>query len=132
MNDLVVKDPFSSLFSFPRWMDDFETDSKGLKLRETEDSIIAEAVVAGVPAKDVEVTIEAGVLTIKASKEEEDKSDDTYKSSSRRYYYSAALSPSAGEWDKVEADIEDGIVTITIPKAKAAKPQKVTVKPKGK
>lgn len=133
MSDLVRKDPFAGLFSWPRWMDDFEeTSNKGLKIKETEEDIIAEAVVAGVPAKDVEVTIEGGVLTIKAASEEKHEKDETYKSSSYQYYYTAALSPSVGQWDKASAHTEDGVITVTIPKAKAAKPQKVTVKALGK
>lgn len=121
MTDLVRRDPFRSLFSFPRWIDeieDFSAPSRGLKIRETDDSIIAEAVVAGVPAKDVEVHIEDGVLAIKA----ETKSE----TSSYSYYYTAALS--GGQWDKADAEIEDGVVHVAIPKAEAARPQKITVK----
>jgi len=109
-------DPFLRL---PRWFDEFEeATSRGLKIRETEDTIVAEAVVAGVPPKNVKVHIEDGVLTIKAEAKEEEKEYS--------YYYTAALA--GGAWDKADAEIEHGIVKVTIPKAEAAKPRKITVK----
>lgn len=133
MTDLVKRDPFRSLFSFPRWddLDDFSFPTqKGLRVHETEKNIVVEAVVAGVPAGDVDINIEDGVLTVKAERSEETKKKGVYKSSSYQYYYTCALS--GGAWDKANADFEDGVVTITIPKTEAAKPRKITVKAKGK
>lgn len=133
MNKLVRRDPWgTSLFAWPRWMEDFdETSSKGLRIHETDKEIIAEAVVAGVPASDVEITIEDGVITVKAEKSSDIKSEDGHQSTtSYQYYYTAALSPSAGQWDKAEAQTEDGVIKLTIPKAESAKRQKITVKSK--
>ena len=129
MSDLVRRDPFTKLFAFPRWedFDDFATQ-KGLKVHETDKDIVAEAVVAGVPSNDVEVNIEDGVLTIKAEKSEELESKGEYRSSSYSYYYTAALS--GGQWDKAEAEVEHGVVTITIPKAESVRPRKIEVKAK--
>lgn len=130
---LTCWDPFRSVFAFPKWMEDFEdsfTTQRGLKIHETDKAIVAEAVVAGVPAKEVEVDIEDGVLTIKAEKKEEEKKKDEYKASSYQYYYTVALS--GGEWDKAEAEVEDGVVKVTVPKTEAARPRKITVKAKPK
>lgn len=132
MVDLVRRDPFRSIFAWPRWIEDFdETQTqRGLKIHETDKNIVAEAVVAGVPAEDVEVNIEDGVLTIKAEKKEEKKNKDEYTSTSYNYYYTAALS--GGQWDKADAEVEHGVVKVTIPKTKASRPRKITVKAKGK
>lgn len=128
MTQITKRDPFRSLLSFPRFMDEFEdfSSQRGLKLRETKNDIIAEAVVAGVAAKDVDVDIEDGVLTIRAEAHEEAGKDDEYKSSSYQYYYTVALS--GGQWDKADASIENGVVTVKIPKAESVKPRKITVK----
>lgn len=107
-------------FRFPSIFEEFEPVQRGLKIRETDKDLIAEAVVAGVPASNVEVHIEDGVLTVKAELDEENRS--------YQYYYTAALS--GGQWEKAKADIENGIVTITIPKQESARPQKITVKEK--
>lgn len=122
MSNIVKTDPFRTLFSFPRWVEDLDeaTAHRGLKVRETENEIVAEAVVAGVPAKNVEVHMEDGVLTIKAQR--------TDSSSSYQYYYTAALS--GGQWDKADAEVEDGVVVVTIPKTEASRPRKLNVKVK--
>lgn len=134
MTDLVRKDPFRSLFAWPRLFDEFDevfptvASQRGLRIHETDKNLIAEAVVAGVPADEVEVEIEDGVLTIKAETEKEEKKKDGEKRSAYRYYYTAALS--GGQWDKAEAEVKDGVVTVTIPKTKAARPRKLKVKAK--
>ncbi len=122
---LVRFDPFKSFLS-----DDFDMPSqqKGLKIWETDKAIKVEAVVAGVPKKDVEIEVEDGVLTIKAEVKTETENKNEYKSSSYQYYYTTALS--GGQWDKAEAVVEDGVVKIEIPKTEAARPRKITIKSK--
>lgn len=134
--DLVKRDPFRSLFAWPKWLDEFEdvfptlTRQRGLRIHETDKDIVVEAVVAGVPASDVEVNIEDGILTIKAEKAEEEKKKGEYKASSYQYYYTCALS--GGQWDKAKAEVGDGIITVTIPKTEAARPKRIIVKAKTK
>jgi len=133
MTKLVRHDPFRHLFTWPRWSDDWDdtfSTQRGLKVHETENSIVAEAVVAGVPTKDVDVHIDDGVLTIRAEAKEEEKAKDQYRSSTYKYYYTCALS--GGQWDKATADVEDGVVTVEIPKTAASKPRKIKVKTKAK
>lgn len=134
---LVRYKPRRSLWGMPGWMDDFDDDlvslpsfsqNKGLNIHETDKDIVVEAVVAGVPKKDVEVEIENGVLTVKAEKKEEKETKKEYKSSSFQYYYTTALS--GGAWDKATAKVEDGVVVVTIPKAESAKPRKITLNTK--
>ncbi len=122
---LVRFDPFKSLLDDDNWP---TVRQNGLKIYETETDIIAQAVVAGIPAENVEANIVDGVLTIKAEVKEEDKSKDEFKSSSYQYYYTAALS--GGDWQKAEAEVKHGILTVTIPKAEEAKPKKITIKTK--
>ena len=136
MADLIKRDPFRNLFAWPRWLDEFEdafpstTGQRGLRVHEDDKNILVEAVVAGIPAKEVDVEIEDGVLTIKTEKKDEEKKKDEYKVGSYRYYYTCALS--GGQWDKANADVTDGVVTITIPKTQAARPRKISVKAKQK
>ncbi len=123
---LVRFDPFKSLLD-----DNFmnmPSLQKGLKIHETDKSIVVEAVVAGVPKKDVEIEIEDGVLTIKAEVKEETETKNEYRKSSYQYYYTTALS--GGQWDKAEADVVDGIVKVEIPKAESARPRKIAIKSK--
>lgn len=136
MVNLVRRDPFRSLFAWPHGLDEFDvtfptfTSQRGLRVHEDDKNIYVEAVVAGVPAEDVEVNIEDGVVTIKAEKKNEEKKEGEYKASSYNYYYTCALS--GGSWDKAEAEVDHGVLELTIPKAAAARPRKVTVKAKNK
>jgi len=122
---LVRFDPFKSL-----WDEDYAmpVNQRGLKIRETDKSIVVEAVVAGVPKNDVNIEIEDGVLTIKAEAKEEAETKTEYKSSSYQYYYSLPLT--GGQWDKAEANVVDGVVKLEIPKTEEARPRKITVKSK--
>ncbi len=120
--------------NWPRLTEDWDLSdwvepSRGLKIRETEKSIIAEAVVAGVPAEDVEVSIENGVLCVKAEAEEKEIKKKASRYTNYSYYYTAALS--GGQWDKTKAEIEDGVVTVTIPKT-VSKPKKLKLPAKRK
>ncbi|MFV1916908.1 MAG: Hsp20/alpha crystallin family protein [Patescibacteria group bacterium] len=105
MTKLPRYDPFRHWLAWPRWMDEWKESSaqRGFKIKETDKNIVAEAVVAGVPADDVKVRIEDGFLTTK----------DKYQSSSYQNYHTAALS--GGAWDKAKADVEDGVIKVTIP-----------------
>lgn len=123
MRNIILRDPFG--MTWPRWFEDEEPQQRGLKVHETDKNIVAEAVVAGIPAEMIDVHIEDGVLTIKAQSNQEEKSKGEYQATTRSYYYTTALS--GGAWDKAKANIKDGVVIITIPKAEAARPRKITV-----
>lgn len=122
---LIRFDPFKSLVDEDSWN---SSRQNGLKIYETDSSIIAQAVVAGIPSENVEANIEDGVLTIKAEMKNEDKTENEYKSSSYQYYYTAALS--GGDWQKAEAEVKHGVLTVTIPKAESSKPKKLNIKSK--
>ena len=120
---LVRFDPFKSLLEDDIWN---TSRQNGLKIYESDSNIIAKAVVAGVPSELVEANIEDGVLTIKAEVKDEDNSKDGFRSSSYQYYYTAALS--GGDWHKAEAEVKNGVLTVTIPKAESSKPKKLSIK----
>lgn len=136
MVDLVRRDPFRSIFTWPRWLNEWEdefptmTASRGLRIHEDDKNIYVDAVVAGVPADDVQVDIEDGVITVKAEKKVEEKGKGEYKSSSYNYYYTCALS--GGQWDKAKAEVSNGVLELSIPKTEASRPKKITVKARGK
>jgi HSP20 family protein len=100
-------------------------------LYQTADEIHVKAAMPGVKPEDVEIQVNGDVLTIKAEvKQEEDRTDATYHVRERRYQsFARALSlPAPVKADKALAEVTDGILHVTLPKAEEAKPKVITVK----
>lgn len=132
----------SFLHPFFRWPEIWEEEwpeistARDLSIYETDKDIVVEAPIPGVPAEKVEVTVEDGVLTIKGgheeTEEEKKKKKVVYRAARRASFNYATSLPRAAEEGKAKAEVEDGIVKVTIPKAKKEKPKTVKVKAKGK
>ncbi|MEA2020304.1 MAG: Hsp20/alpha crystallin family protein [Patescibacteria group bacterium] len=122
--------------SWPWFFEDWELpetiEQQNMDIYETEDAVVVEAPVPGIEKENIDITIEEGVIRIKAEKEEKTEEEEEGKEyharrSKRSYYYQAAL-PSRGEWDNAEAEVKDGMVTVRVPKAEEVKPKKIEVK----
>jgi len=123
--------PWPSLFEDWDWPE--REAEGGLNVYETENEIVVEAQVPGIPKDKLDITVEGGVVRIKGEveeTEEEEKSKKYYcKQAKRSFYYSSSL-PYRGQWDQAEAEMENGLVRITIPKAEEEKPKKIAIKTK--
>ncbi len=101
-----------------------------LDVSETEDAYIVKASIPGVNPDDIDITLTDNVLTIKAEiKEEKEIEEAKYHLRERRFgVFSRSITlPTAVEADKVEAVYENGVLTLTIPKAEEVKPRKIAV-----
>ena len=80
-----------------------------------EDKYVLRAELAGLdPDKDIEVTVGAGYLTIKA--ERYDKAEGKQRSEFRYGTFSRSVSlPAAADEDQVAAAYDKGILTVTVP-----------------
>jgi HSP20 family protein len=99
-------------------------------LYETDDSIVVQAVIPGIKADDVEINVTGEVLTIRGETSSEQEVDNrTYHFQERRYgSFSRSFGlPKPVMADKAEAVIEDGILTLTLPKAEEAKARAIKV-----
>ena len=94
------------------------------------DNITVTANLPGVKPEDIDVTIEGGVLTIKAeTKAEEAREDGGYVVRERRsgsFQRSLRLSEHV-DTDKVEPRYDNGVLTITLPVAESKKAKHLTV-----
>lgn len=102
-----------------------------INMYETDTAVVVETPLAGVDPKDVEVSVEKGVLTIKGqSKKEHEVEDKNYYRKEMRsgsFYRQVALPAPVSE-DKVSAEFENGMLKITAPKMQQASAKKVSVK----
>lgn len=92
-----------------------------LELGETDKEVRITAELPGLDEKDVEITLEEGVLTLRGEKkaEVEDKDRGYTERSYGRFERRIEL-PRGIERDKANATFRNGVLTITLPKSEAA------------
>ncbi len=73
------------------------------------------------PEKDVEVTVESGMLTVHAERREETKEDRHSEFKYGSLTRSVSL-PEGADPDKITASYDKGILTVTVPVPEEAKP----------
>lgn len=84
----------------------------------------------GVDQKDVQVSVTDNLLTIKAEKNQKQEIENqSYHRVERRYgtFQRSFTLPKHVDTGNIKADYKNGILTLTIPKAEAAKPKKIQI-----
>lgn len=108
------------------------TLTEGLDVYEEDDQVVVKAAVPGIPAENVDIEFEDGVLRIKAqyeeSQEEKSKKKIVYRQDRvARFDYTTTL-PRPINPKTMEAHVEDGVLKVTAKVAEEAKPKKIPVK----
>lgn len=102
-----------------------------LDLYQDKDNVYVKAEVPGMKKEDIDVQLHDGVLSISGERKSEEKFSDaeTYRSERfvGRFHRSVTL-PSQVKADQVKAHYQDGILTVTLPKAEEAKPKQIEIK----
>jgi HSP20 family protein len=97
---------------------------------EDEHSIILTAETPGVEEKDLDITVENGVLTISGERkmENEEKQDNFHRieRSYGRFTRSFTLPPTVDP-DDVKAEFDNGVLKITLAKREEAKPKQIKI-----
>ncbi len=94
-----------------------------LEVQEKDGAYRISAELPGLDEKDVEVSVQNGVLTIRGEKKAE--TDDKERQYSERYYGRFERRLTLGELDeeKITASFDNGVLTITAPKSPKAEAQ---------
>ena len=145
MTALSRWDPSREMMSMRQFMDRFFNDpvpgnfwgtgsssNQGfaLDVAEEADDYVIKASVPGVKPEDIDVTIADNVLTIKGeSKDDQEIKDENYHVRERRFgSFSRSISlPAAVDTDNVDANCENGVLTLRLPKSEAVKPKRINV-----
>ncbi len=102
-----------------------------LDVRETSDSFVVTAPVAGVTPADVEVTVLGHTVRIRGERREERQEGDNDRWLLREQWYGAfertLTLPVPVQGDEAKAEFKDGLLTITLPKADEAKERRIPV-----
>ena len=96
-----------------------------------EDGIVVRASLPGIDPKDIDVTIEDGVLAIKGeTSSETEESTDVYLLRERRAgrFDRRLKLPDYVDAESAEPAYENGVVTITFPKLEAKKAKRLEIK----
>lgn len=102
-----------------------------LDIYETDQDVVVKASMPGVKSEDVEVSVVGDTLTIKGeTKSESEVEDGCYYCHERRQasFQRTVTLPSVTVPDKAEAKMENGVLTLTLPKAEEVKPKSIKVK----
>ena len=132
-----IQSSINDLFDFPR----FPTRrglfdramSPAVDVTENDDGYAVSCDLPGVKQKDISISIASNVLTIKGEKKEELKKEgrkifrkETWEGSFQR----TISLPAEVDSSKVEAELKDGVLTITLPKREEVKPRQIELKVK--
>ena len=102
---------------------------------QTENAAVIRNSVPGAKPDYIDITVTGTTLTISGeTKGEEEVKEEDYVRRERRYgsFSRSVVLPEGLEPDKAEASFEDGILTLSIPKAPEAKPKVIKIKGKKK
>jgi Molecular chaperone (small heat shock protein) len=100
-------------------------------IKEENDCYVLIADVPGVDPRNIEVTMENGMLTIKGERKTESTEEkEGYKriERSRGTFYRRFSLPDTADTERIKADSKDGVLQLTIPKREAIMARKIEVK----
>jgi HSP20 family molecular chaperone IbpA len=95
---------------------------------ETEDVLTLVADMPGVIKENREIDVDQGILSIKASADNQIKGDSLYREFRPSGYYRQFRLLEDFDAAKADAELKNGVLTLRLPNAEAAKPRKIAVK----
>ncbi|MBW1691141.1 MAG: Hsp20/alpha crystallin family protein [Deltaproteobacteria bacterium] len=102
-------------------------------ISETEKEYVISGEIPGIEPKDLEVTLNDGILTVKGEKKQESEEEEENYHRVERHYGSFQRSfrlPENIKRDDLDATYKDGILKLTLPKSEESKVKKIEVKEK--
>jgi len=104
-----------------------------IDMYQTDNEVVVKASIPGVKSDEVQINITGDVLTLKGEvKHEEERKDRAWHIREQRFgsFERSVALPTAVKTDQAEAVFENGVLTITLPKADEVKPRTIKIKAK--
>ncbi len=137
---LIRWQPFSEMETLRRQMDQIFDEMVGvnnpaqitwkpaIELQNTEDNIILRAEIPGVEGKDLDIRVTREAVAISGEHRYENKTERGFRSEFRYGKFQRVIAlPVAVQNDQVQAQFNNGILTLTLPKVTEARHQVVKV-----
>jgi HSP20 family protein len=124
---------FDEAFTRPFSLGNGGWSSPAIDMYQTNDDIVVKAALPGLKAEEVQINVTGDMLTLKGeTKQTEEKKEKTYHIREHRWgsFERSVMLPTAVVADKAKAEFENGILTVTLPKAEEVRPKTITVKAK--
>lgn len=131
-----LRDELNSFIELPFWSSFtragqlFSGWSPVLDLYESNDNVIAVVELPGMRKDDIEISLHDGTLAISGERKRESSSDGNKAEPTGRFtgtFRRSIVLPTRVDASKVSAIYQDGILTVTLPKAAEVKPKKIQV-----
>lgn len=109
-----------------------EEGQLSIDVYQTPKNLVIKSTIAGIQPENVDICINNDILTIKGKREEKNNVQDQdylYRECYWGSFSRSIILPMEVKANKVNADLENGILTITLPKAKPTKEISIKVNP---
>ena len=113
--------------------DGWSMSTPAIDMYQTDNEVVVKASIPGIKAEEVQINITGDVLTLKGeSKHEDERNDRAWHIREHRFgsFERSVALPTAVKTDRAEAVFENGVLTITLPKADEVKPRTINIKAK--
>jgi len=113
--------------------EEYEEGQLSIDVYQTASAIMVKSTIAGVKPEDIDISINNDMLTIRGKRQMDSKIKEENYLYRECYWGSFSRSiilPVEVEAEKIDAALENGVLTVTLPKAKVSK--QISIKVKGK
>lgn len=128
--DRLFDDAFTRPLSI---RDGWSMPTPAIDMYQTDNEVVVKASIPGIKTEEVQINITGDVLTLKGEmKQDEERKEKAWHIREQRFgsFERSVALPTAVRTDKAEAVFENGILTITLPKADEVKPRTINIKTK--
>lgn len=124
---------FDDAFTRPLSLSGSNWSIPAVDMYQTDNEVVVKAALPGIKADEVQINVTGEVLTIKGeTKQENETKEKAYHIREQRWgaFERSLVLPTEVVADKAKADFENGVLTITLPKAEEVKPKTINIKTK--
>ncbi len=127
----IEEDKQSVKSSQEEWLE--EDGQLSVDVYQTKDNIVIKSTIAGVKPEDIDISINNDMITIRGTRHQEqtiDKEDFFYQECYWGNFSRSIILPVEVKTEEISAELENGVLIITLPKATKSKAINIKVKAK--